>query len=600
MRKNILSVSFPVLLITVFFLYSCKQDRSEVPNDVDVKEIWSWNGPDFLTGDISPDGRYLTDINWSSGKIDMVDLEEKTSRPMMTLGYEADGFSWMSSYSTDGSQIAYAWYSNEKGTHALRLYDLTKDHDTELIPAEKGLYFIEPLDWSTDDQRILVALQTMEGIWQLGWVDVENGEVTVLKELDWLTPGGHNPHSYPHAGWSPDMNYVGFDYNFDLDHGHWDLHLLSTKSGEINTPWRSEGNDRFLCWSEDGNEVYFYSDFSGVPAVYALEVINGEAVSEPKMLIDSLPGMHFVGISERGLAFGLRGGNFNTYLATVDFETGVVLEEPVQVDVGYDHRNNVGDWSDDGSELLYITFGDPPASREYISRVNSDLSSSKSSELPSDFHNKTGTVVWVSEAELLLDGNSPGYSGIHRFNMETQTMTAVQDLGEVGFFQRFKSNADGSMIYVEFGGESPGVVEMNLTTGEHRRVLNSRIQPATLAISPDSKTMAYLRNTSNGQLLEVADIKSGKIREIPVTWAGRLRAPVSWTPDGKKLIVGTNDREGIGGLLAVPVDGSVEEERFVQLPLLNGPVLKIHPNGKRIAFQGGVGTGSLNFISLRE
>jgi Tol biopolymer transport system component len=89
-----------------------------------------WNAPPMsdLTGGISPDGRYLSYVDWTAGNLAVRDLITETSWLLTkNTGWDdLDGWAESSVVSPDGKQIAYAWENNEKDVnfYDLRIIDM--------------------------------------------------------------------------------------------------------------------------------------------------------------------------------------------------------------------------------------------------------------------------------------------------------------------------------------------------------------------------------------------------------------------------------------------------------------------------------------------
>jgi hypothetical protein len=129
--------------------------------------VWSGEDPDLTTGDISPDGRFFTDIEWSSGDLDVVDLETGEARHLTGQGYDAGGYAWSSAFSTDGRRLAVAWYVDRHDSHDLRVMNLDGTGSRVLIPAGTGHFYVDPVDWSPTDAEILVGVRNANRTWQL-------------------------------------------------------------------------------------------------------------------------------------------------------------------------------------------------------------------------------------------------------------------------------------------------------------------------------------------------------------------------------------------------------------------------------------------------
>ena len=76
-------------------------------------------------GDISPDGRYLTYVDWSTGDLALRDLGSGEDRHLTAKGSWLESSEWAeySLISPDGASVAYAW-RREDGVYDLRLLEI--------------------------------------------------------------------------------------------------------------------------------------------------------------------------------------------------------------------------------------------------------------------------------------------------------------------------------------------------------------------------------------------------------------------------------------------------------------------------------------------
>ncbi len=90
------------------------------------------------------------------------------------------------------------------------------------------------------------------------------------------------------------------------------------------------------------------------------------------------------------------------------------------------------------------------------------------------------------------------------------------------------------------------VLRRDLTTGRERRVVNVQGGSVAPQVSPDGKTIAYIRRVRLKSALYLRDLESGRERELfdrvdkdlQEAWAIHgLYPQYAWTPDGKSLVV---------------------------------------------------------------
>src|SRR5512134_2916983 len=103
----------------------------------DAKKIWSGEGLDFWTGDISSDGRYVSDINWDTGDFQLLNLKTGEMRVFKGVGYDSGGYAWSSAFSYDSRRVALSRYVNQANSHELRVRDVDGGEWQLLVPASE-------------------------------------------------------------------------------------------------------------------------------------------------------------------------------------------------------------------------------------------------------------------------------------------------------------------------------------------------------------------------------------------------------------------------------------------------------------------------------
>ena len=559
--------------------------------------IWTGEAPNFYTSDVSPDGHYFSNINWNTGDLDLVDLNTGEAIPLTGHGYDTGGYAWMSSFSSDGRRIACEWYNYGTGTHELRVHSLDEAESRLLVPADGDVFYVEPLDWSPSDQHIAVALRAKDGVWQLGLVSVEDGSIVVLKTLSWQAPGGGHPQAYPLADWSPDGQFIAYDYPSSNPENGQDIFALAVDGSGEYVLVEGRGSDRLLAWNADGSEILFYSDRSGSPSLWRLSVENGRPAGEPQLVASDVIGLRPIGQTEIGYAFGVEEGTWNTYTASIDFETGRILEEPQPVDNVPWHRNSLGGWSPDGSQLLYITFEPLPNPVEKAVFISVSGQLERELLLPRNFHHKSGAIAWISDQMVLLGGATSGQRGVHRLDLQTGEFITLPDFDERGFFRRFRAHPDGSKIYVVIDDSPPKIVAIDTRTGEHKIVTETQRIPASIEVSPDGDEIAYLtlRDVDGFSSIEAVNLFTGETRIIRREPADRLGQPLAWSADGDRILVGVRLEGDAQSLWSLSADGNGDPVH-IDLPGVFGNYLSVNPDGEHIAFQSGIKLGSLRIL----
>jgi len=152
-----------------------------------TRRVWAGSKTDF-SGEISPDGKYISFVDWDTGDLAIRDLEKGTNRRLTNKGSweendleEAEGSIW----SPDSKKVAYIWcqWIAEPNNNELRLISLDNPIPRVLYRNEKFADWIYPHDWSPDGRHILATLRMEDGAREMVLVSVADGKVRFLKRL---------------------------------------------------------------------------------------------------------------------------------------------------------------------------------------------------------------------------------------------------------------------------------------------------------------------------------------------------------------------------------------------------------------------------------
>jgi hypothetical protein len=184
-----------------------------------------WEGADGVFGNaVSPDGRYITYVDWESGNLAVRDLKANTSRLLTSEGTweEPTQTVYSSRWSPDGKHIAYSWY---KGSEAqLRILSLDNSQPKILFRDNSEGAYLELQDWSQDGENILAWISRTGSPDQLTLIPVKGGSPQVIKsfELGSRFVGG--------GFFSPDGRYIAYDRTPGKVAAH-DLFIIDVNRG---------------------------------------------------------------------------------------------------------------------------------------------------------------------------------------------------------------------------------------------------------------------------------------------------------------------------------------------------------------------------------
>ncbi len=570
-----------------------------------VRRLWVLDEPDFYASTPSPDGRFVTEIDWKTGDLALFDLVTGELRHITNKGSWADSVAWAESsvFSPAGQRIAYTWWNQDNEGYEVRIIDLDGSSERVVLPhpehahfgddaADEDLEYVMVKDWSSDGEQLLALLwygNRAGGVRgrtvQLGMISTQDGSVRVLKEMDWRSP--------QMANFSPDDRYVAFDFPSDKESPDRDIFVLALDNGRESELLAGPGNDRLMGWAPDGTGILFYSDRDLTQGIWFLPVSQGKAAGEPILLKADVWGLHPLGFSRDAYYYGVTLEQPQVHTASVDFAAGRFVAPPAPVEDPSGGRSVSAAWCPDGRYLAYIhrRNGDPTA--QLVIRT---VAGDDKREIPLTLHN-TEHIQWTADGQaLMLEARENWRRGFYRLDLTSGN--AVRLVGEEeieGNIGRGAFSSDGKVLYftrqVEKGLHD--LVRMDLESRSETVVASVPADHLRKpSVSPDGRTIAV--STLNfGE-------KGGRIMLVPATGGEAVdlyRTPegikyllnVSWSPDGRFILFVTPaDEEEDDGLWRIAASGGEPEQVLISDMRLHGAgPPKLHPDGRRLAFRSG-------------
>ncbi len=549
-----------------------------------VRQVWA--GADVM-GAPSPDGRYLSFVDWDTGDLALHDFKTGKNRRLTNNSspYE-QGFAEWSIFSPDRKQVAYTWFN--KMFYELRIMGLDGSRPRVLYRNE-DVEFIQPFDWSPDGKHILTVLFRKGRINQIGLISVADGSVRVLKTLDWRSP--------QKMSFSPDGRYLVYDFPPDEDAHERDVFLLAT-DGSRETPLvEHPANDMVLDWAPDGKQILFSSDRTGTLSAWVIRVTDGKPKGAPELVKRDIgQGIVPMGFTEDGtFYYGLGNSVQDVYIATLDPATGQVLATPTPVpshDVG---SNSLPSWSLDGKYLAYVAqqglIGLGPR-KIFIRSLESGTERSLSP--PMTYFSRH---YWAPDGRSILVAgkDKKGRQGVYQIDVQTGAVTPVVIPDDGLIYQAVWSPEGEQIFYVLRGRGSDRILVRHLKTGQESELFR-QFPVHNLALSPDGGQLAFSSKDpgTDTVTLNVIPTSGGIPRElVRVKEDIPFRGSIVWTPDGGYVIFAKTKRapsatvEEVEELWRVPAEGGEPQKLGLAMKRLG--YLSVHPDGRRIAFTAGLG-----------
>lgn len=555
--------------------------------------------PEFALGTVSPDGRYFSFMDRSSGNLLLHDFQTGDDRRLTaTAKNEPKEYAEDSVISRDGTRVAYAWFVNNG--FELRTLDL---HDSSaqprvLLSDHAAAPLIFPYDWSPDGKWIAVQIRRADRTGQIAMVSTADGSIRVLRSsADWRRATV--------MAFSPDGRYMAYDRSPTLELNQHDVFVLATDGGRETAAVTTAADDVLIGWTPDGKDLVFASSQNGTSGIWAVSMTEGKADGEPRLIMRDLS-VQPRGLTRAGsLYFSTTISAQDIYVASVDLGAGTLLAPPARIASQTIGFNLGAEWSPDGASLAYL-----PRKDASIIAVQSVATGTIRELRPDLAWVWSERPLWSRDSRYLVvvAPDKKGQWGLYRVDARTSATTmlvksddfAGNPVHPVGW------SADGRLLYFR----RRGVVSTLDTQSGEQRVVDG--VTGMFALSPDGRAWAWIdgprpvhdprpadrsaQDRANSVTLQVMSIDGGQPRQLlRVSAPEEMRAPV-WSPDGKFLVffkLDSRDPDRPVEVWSLPVEGGTPRRIDLggQVPAtpvndadLNKSV-RIHPDGQRIAIE---------------
>ena len=595
-------------------------------SSVRVQRLWTSGYRTFKFSSISPDGRFLSMVDWSTIDLAVRDLHTgelhrlTEAERLPGSPYEDAG---VSIFSADGRQILYAW--QVAPDVQLRAMDFAIDEEGPPRPRDPTVVFHNPefepyfpFDWSPDGSRILAkvwmggAESHTHSVNHLAFISPVDGHYQALKSFDWREP--------IRAAFSPDGRYVAYDFPPEQDSPNRDLFVVSEDGAFEAVIVDGPASDRLLDWHPDGS-ILFHSDRGGSPGVWRLPMADGRPDGDPELLRADMWGVEPLGSTPGRFYYGIEVDPPRLYTAPLDRETGTLVSTPAPVADPTEFQVQGWDWSPDGDYLAFSAAAPSTAgsvlgsSGSAVGITTSDsesvigISTSDGTlvkVLPLDLE-ATGLLQWDPDGEsvVLFTVDSKARPGFYRVDLESGLAESLLAADQVERTVRgyFALPARGSTVLLTVIDERLGpdgwlaLISRDLDSGEERD-LGVVSWPGRIALSPDgSKVAAVVRDPADGRArIGTIPVEGGPATALHDWPEGSYPVDLTWEADGRGILFFSqrqgSDRMGDVRLWRGRLDGAPAREiRLVED--VDPRALRLHPDGRRVAFMAGEARGEV-------
>ena len=558
--------------------------------ELKLRQVWSGAGVDTC-GTVSPDGRYLSFVDWGTGDLAIRELATVANRRLTNKGSWAQSpeFAMFSKWSPDSQRLVCQWYTKDE-IYELRILDIKNSTSRTLFQSRSKNDYVQPFDWSPDGKSILAGIYRMtdgsvQAMLQLSLISVDDGSAKVLKtqkEIDLAVPRVWG------FAFSPDGKSIAYEGSRGENAS--DIFLLPTDGGAETPLIEHPAVDTVIDWTPDGQGLLFTSDRTGTQDVWLIRVVEGKPQGDPQLLKSGVGRIEPMGITLRGqLYYGLSGGATDVYEMGIDPRTGRIVSPVKRTALLYEGHNESPDYSPDGKQLAYMSVPGMPTVRPRRVLNIFSLETGQAREL-------NPALVAYSYPRWAPDGRSISVEGtrpdnriwgIYRVDVQTAAVTPIVQTqkGMRVFSHRWAK--DGKSIYYTLGDmdeKACSVFVHNFETGRDDKISGVLDSAHDIDISRDGKWLA-LMNRQGKRTIRIMPTSGGLSREIfAFEQEGSTVMTPAWSADGRYIYF-TKSQNSSGALMElfrVSVEGGQAEEIDVAMTRIRH--LSVHPDGQRIAF----------------
>ena len=559
-----------------------------------LRRLWAGEEPDFWASAPSPDGRYVTEVDYTTGNLAVIDLVTGNLLGLTDKKSweESSSYAGPSIFSPDGRRVVYSWYNADSGNHEIKVLDFSVDaagvprgSNPRVVHSGWPIFAYDLYGWVSDDE-VLAGITRPDQTEALGFLSISAGSVRVLKSFDWQDG---------RAGLSPDRRFVAYDEPVTAggEDGR-DIHLVSIDGTEERTLVEGPGDDVVLGWVPGDGSLLYYSDFSGNPSIWQLPMAAGRPAGPAQLVRDDARGVEPIGFAGGVFYFGVEVHHEAYQAAKIDFERKRVEVLPTSFDVPTFRQAMA--WSPDGEYLVHVGDG---------GRVVSllDPRGNTVRQWTVDLRINRARVRWTPDGKaVVFNGtDAQGRQGFVRVDLASGDTEMIRRR-HVGSetTREFTFSPDGRTLYFvrphvvngTFSDSVAYLMARDLVRGTERTVRSVHGGNGFLSGSPDGAWIAHsVEGRTRSGMLWLVPPDGGEMRLLLEEDVGVRLQIVGWTADSESLVflrirLLGNRTERVVELWQAFSDDR-EPRRVAVLPDFASGAASLHPNGRTIVYRTG-------------
>lgn len=554
-------------------------------------KIWDEADTD-LEGEISPDGRYLSYVDWDTGDLAVFETNTGKKRRLTNKGSwdESGAYAQYSIWSPEGNKIVYSW-ENEESFVELRMIGLY-DSKSDILLKDKEVVWVEIYDWSPDSETILVSLYKKDKSEEVVLISATDGSVKILDMFNNNCPGS--------MVFSPDGRYIAYDRP-QSEENNKDIHILELDTKIETVLVEHLANDRVVGWLPFSNDFLFVSDRTGSSDFWMINVEKGKAISEP-VLIKGNEGPFWptnLGFTENGsFYYGILRNRINIYEMEIDPVSGKVDKKPKRIIERFIGCNGTPQYSRNGEFLAYVSRR-PPGTMRFTTNPTGNVLCIKSLRTGEEkgFRpdiNVFGFPQWSPDGKsvIVVNFSSKYHFSYYQINTETGKTTPVLITNGRNLFGGHYFSNDGEILYhglIDDKTKKYKIVARNLNEKTVNTIYETNKRFA-FTLSFDGQFFGILSDPEKS--LKILPVTGGEPRELfksqdvkDLRLEDRVQM-LTWSRDGEFIYFADrlSQKEGYGwDLYRVSIkDGKIKDLNLRS----KGHFINLnpHPDGRRFTY----------------
>jgi Tol biopolymer transport system component len=553
-----------------------------------------WTGRDVdLFGTVSPDGRFLTYVDWGGFLNVMIrDLVAGTSRPLTNNTKPSEfGYGQWSVISKDGSQVAYEWNGLDT-IDELRVIGLgaAGASSARTIKRFQPGEFIRPFDWSPDGKSLAVLVERTDRSSQIGTLSIEDGTLRLLKSINW--------RGVEKMVFSADGRFVAYDLVPDDARDRTLIHVMAIDASRESTVVEDASKNHVMGWSSDGR-IVFASDRTGTNALWAVRIQDGRAQEPPVLLKEHIGSTWSLGLTPSSTLYVFQRASAEyVTISPLNPDAGILINAGRDEFQRFIDSRGRPQWSADGKHLLYESCstggGGPCALFDRSSETGTVR------EIPHGL-GYLGFPQFSPDARTIVAQGTDlkGHRGMYLIDVATGK-TSLVDLPDATGGNPEWSPDGRSLRYLAQRGQDTVVFEQEVGGVQPKEIFRTVGRKVFIRISPDGRLAGFVRYDPNAKTTNfvVSPVSGGTPRVVFKADGPDGFNPLwQWMPDSQAVMLLARKPDG-AELWRVSVAG--EARKFAIDARLWGEGFSIHPDGRHIAFVAQAGAPGAEVWALEN